>query len=230
MISKIMSEQDLQKAATMVRCSMLETLPQEIEGHFSKEFDLKISDLKNTHKKIEKQRQLRKRLAAIAAACFVAITMLLSFNTEVRAAVVTWFKEVFETRIVYWFNGEKTDTLPVFEITGLSEDYECIYDEATSNSHDYLYQKEDIVIDGFSFRYSLIQSDAPLSVTFPDEDFTVTQVTINGCPGDLYISADPSESHALVWIDETNGVVFTITSFLEPEVMLHIAESIKLVK
>ena len=230
MISKIMSEQDLQKAATMVRCAMLETLPLEIEGHFSKEFDLKIADLKNAHKKIEKQRQLRKRLAAIAAAFFVAMTMLLSFNTEVRAAVVTWFKEIFDTRIVYWFSGEKTDTLPVFEITGLPEDYECIHDEATSNSHNYLYQKEDIVIDGFSFGYSFIQSDAPLSVTFPDDDFTVTHVTINGCPGDLYISADPSESHALVWIDEPNGVVLTITSFLDPNVMLHIAETVKLVK
>lgn len=230
MISKIMSEQDLQKAATMVRCSMLETLPQEIEGHFSKEFDLKIADLKNDHKKREKQRKLRKRLAAIAAAFFVAMTMLLSFNTEVRAAVVTWFKEIFDTRIVYWFSGEKADTLPVFEITGLPEDYECIYDEATSNSHNYLYQKEDSVIDGFSFRYSFIQSDAPLWVTFPDEEFTVKQVNINGCPGDLYVSMDPSESHALVWIDETNGVVFTITSFLDPDVMLHIAETVKLVK
>lgn len=228
MISKFISEQDLRKAATMVRCSMLETLPQEVEGQFTKEFDLKIIELKKTQK-CEKQQQLRKRLTAAVAAFFVAMTMLLSFNTEVRAAVVTWFKEVFETRIVYWFNGEKADILPVFEITGLPEDYECIYDEATSNPHNYLYQKEDSVIDGFSFRYSFIQSEAPLSVTFPDDDFTVTQVTINGCPGDLYISADPSESHALVWIDEPNGVVLTITSFLDPEVMLHIAESVKLV-
>lgn len=230
MISKFISEQDLRKAATMVRCSMLETLPQEVEGQFTKEFDLKIIELKKTQKRQEKQQQLRKRLTAAAAAFLVAMTMLLSFNTEVRAAVVTWFKEIFDTRTVYWFSGEKADILPVFEITGLPEDYECIYDETTSNSHNYLYQKEDIVIDGFSFSYSFIQSDAPLSVTFPNEEFTVKQVNINGCPGDLYVSMDPSESHALVWIDEANGVVFTITSFLDPDVILHIAENVQLVK
>lgn len=230
MISKFMSEQDLQKAAAMVRCSMLDTLPQEIEGHFSKEFDLRIAELKKTQKRRENQQQLRKRLTAAAAAFLVAMTMLLTFNTEVRASVVTWFKEIFDTRTVYWFSGEKTDTLPAFEIMGLPEDYECIYDEATSSSHNYLYQKEDIVIDGFSFGYSFIQSDSPLTVEFPDEKFSVKQVTINGCPGDLYVSIDPSESHALVWIDEANGVVFTITSFLDPDVILHIAENVQLVK
>ena len=230
MISKFISDQELQKAATMVRCAMLETLPQEGEGQFTKEFDQKISALKKMQKKREKQQQLRKRLAAAAAAIFLAMTMLLTFNTEVRAAVVTWFKEIFDTRTVYWFSGEKTDTLPAFEIMGLPEDYECIYDEATSSSHNYLYQKEDIVIDGFSFGYSFIQSDSPLTVEFPDEKFSVKQVNINGCPGDLYISKNPSESHALVWIDEANGVVFTITSFLDPDVILHIAENVQLVK
>jgi hypothetical protein len=37
-------------------------------------------------------------------------------------------------------------------------------------------------------------------------------------------------SHALIWIDEANGVVFTITTLGDPNIMLHIAEAIKLVK
>ena len=230
MISKMITDKELRHATAMVRTSMLESMPKEMNVEFSEAFDLRVSQLKALHKKTEKQRQFQKRVAAAVAGFLVAMTMLLSFNTEVRAAVVTWFKEIFETHTVYWFSGEKVDTLPVFEIAGLPEDYECIYDETTSNSHNYLYQKEDIVTDGFSFGYSFIQSDAPLSVTFPDEEFTVKQVNINGCPGDLYVSVDPSESHALVWIDETNGVVFTITSFLDPDVMLHIAENVQLVK
>ena len=230
MISKFTSEQDIRNAATLVRCSMLEALPQEPDGWFSPEFDSRILELKRVYNSQTQKKRKRNRFAAAVAALALAMTLLFSLNTEVRAAVVTWFKEVYETRIVYWFNGEKADILPVFEITGLPEGYECIYDEATSSSHNCLYQKEDIVKDGFSFRYSFIQSDAPLSVEFPDDEFTVTQVTINGCPGDLYASTDSSESHALVWVDEANGIVFTITSGLHPDVMLHIAESVKLVK
>ena len=228
MINKMISDKELRDATDKVRISMLESLPKEMNVEFSEEFDLRVSQLKALHKKTEKQHQFQKRMAAAVAAFFVAMTMFLSFNTEVRAAVVTWFKEVFETRIVYWFNGEKADVLPTYEISNLPEGYECIYDETTANSRNCLYQKEDIAIDGLSFRYSFIQSDAPLSVTFPDEEFTVKQVNINGCPGDLYVSIDPSESHALVWVDEANGVVFTITSFLDPDVMLHMAESVEL--
>lgn len=228
MISKFISEQDIHNAASLVRCSMLETLPQEPDGQFSSEFDCRILELKRFYNRQTQKKSERNRYVAAVAALALAMTLLFSLNTEVRAVVAAWFKEVYETRIVYWFNGEKADVLPTYEISNLPEGYECIYDETTANSRNCLYQKEDIAIDGLSFRYSFIQSDAPLSVTFPDEEFTVKQVNINGCPGDLYVSIDPSESHALVWVDEANGVVFTITSFLDPDVMLHMAESVEL--
>lgn len=230
MISKFTSKQDIRNAASLVRCSLLEILPQEPDGQFSPEFDSRILELKKFYNSQTQKKRERNRFAAAVAALALTMTLLFSLNTEVRAAVVTWFKEVYETRIVYWFNEEKADVLPTFEISNLPEGYECIYDETITNSRNCLYQKEDIAIDGLSFRYSFIQSDAPLSVEFPDEEYTITQVTINGCPGDMYVSKDPTESHALVWVDEANGVVFTVTSFLDPDAMLHIVESVKLVK
>lgn len=131
---------------------------------------------------------------------------------------------------MYWFNAEKANTLPDFEIVGLPEGYECIYDEATSNGRNCLYQIEDVAVDGFSFGYSLIQGEAPLTVEFFNGEFEIRNVSINGCPGELYISLEPTESHALVWIDEANGVVFTVTSFLDTDNILHIAESVELMK
>ena len=85
-------------------------------------------------------------------------------------------------------------------------------------------------LDGFTFDYGFIQDDSPLTIDYSGLDVTIQDVTVNGCPGKLYISFELDESHALVWIDEANNVVFTMTSFLEPDVMLHIAGSTKLVK
>lgn len=227
MTPKFISEHELQKAAAVVRSSMLATLPEEAEGDFSTEFLQQIEKLKSVRKK---HQQFRKRLVAAVAAFIAAVTMLFTFNTEARAAVITWFKEVFATGAAYWFNEGSADTLPAFELTEVPEGFVCIYDEALTYSRGMVYQNADNPSELFSFRYGLLQEDSPLTVGFHGEDFTVTGVMVAGCPGDLYISGDSEESHALIWIDEQNGVVFTITMLGDPDVMLHIAESVKLVK
>ena len=60
-------------------------------------------------------------------------------------------------------------------------------------------------------------------------EYTVEQVWINGYLGDLYISLDPNETHCLIWSNENNQVAFAITTYLPPDDILHIAESVKLV-
>lgn len=229
MMSCYFSESELKKATALVRIAMLDSLPEpdECKYEFSEEFRLKIEELKSAQKK---QQQLRRQLIAAVAAFFIAVTMLFTFNAEVRATVITWFKEVFSMHTIYWFSGEPVDKLPVFELTDVPEGFICIYDEALINSRSMLYQNERNPSEVFSFEYSFLQADSPLTISYPDTDFTVTEVIVDGCIGDLYVSSDPSESHALIWVDEVNDVVFTITVLGDPNVMLHIAESIELVK
>lgn len=230
MSKKFISEQDLQNAAASLRNTMLESLPQNPEGQFSEEFETTIIQLKNTHRKNEARVEYIKRLAAVAAVFVLIISWFFSVNTEVRAAVSSWFLEVFDSYSIFWFRGEKPAALPVFELTDIPEEYERVYDETLSNSRAMLYVNPEQELDGFTFDYGFIQDDSPLTIDYGGLDVTIQDVTVNGCPGKLYISSEPDESHALVWIDEANHVVFTMTSFLEPDVMLHIANSAKLVK
>ena len=227
MIREFFSEQELRKAAASVRSTMLDALPQEAEGEFSEAFELKIKNLKQAKRKREER---LKRLAAAAASFAVIVTMLFTLNTEVRAAVVSWFTETFDNRMIFWFRGEEPDVLPTFALSNVPEKYVCVYDETLQNSRTMLYMNPEDELDGFTFSYGFIQDDAPLVVDFNGPEDAISEVLINGCPGKLYMSVDPNESHALVWIDEANDVVFSITSFMEPEVMLHIAEGTKLVK
>lgn len=230
MISGFISEKKLNNAAKLVRCSMLETLPQEVEGHFSEDFQRRISELKKIQKKREKYQQCCKRLVAAVAAFFATSILVLTFNTEARAAVFSWFRETFDTYTIYWFNGVRPDKLPAFELSYIPDEYECVYDETLTNTRTMLYLSNENKADGFTFQYGFTQIESPLMVDYSGTEITITEITINDCSGHLYTSSDPSQSHALIWIDEPNGIVFTITSFLDPEVMLHIAESAKLVK
>lgn len=230
MIIKHISDNELQKACTMVRCSMLDSFPENLDGQFSDEFLKRIDELRVAKQRIEKQQLFRKRFATAVAAFIIAMTMLLSLNTEVRAAVVTWFKDVYETFTTYWFTPETQNNLPTFELTEIPEGFICIYDETLSNSRSMLYQNEKDQSDIFSIRYAFLQADAPLTASYPSSDFDSVETEVNGGSADLYISQKPSESHALVWIDEQNGVVFTITAFGDPNDMLHMASLLELVK
>lgn len=230
MIIKHISDRELQRATTKVRCSMLESLPDNPHGQFSEDFLKRIDELRVVKRRMEKLQIIRKRFATAVAAFVIAMTMLLSLNTEVRATVATWFKEVYETFTTYWFTPEIKNDLPTFELTEVPEGYICIYDETLSNSRSMLYQNEKNQSDIFSIRYALLQADAPLTASYPTSDFDFVETEVNGDSADLYISKKPSESHALVWIDEQNGVVFTITAFGDSENMLHIARMLKLVK
>ncbi len=228
----IFSKSELKEAAALVRNAMLESLPEpeQCKHSFSAEFQEKTDQLQQAEEKRTRRNQFVKRSIAAVLAIVIGLTMLLTLNAEVRAAVTSWSKETFGGKSTYWFHGEKEAALPVFEPAWIPDGYEIVYDERNVNSHVMLYQGGDDPKDGFTFDYGFMRSDSPLTVDTYGEDFYVEKVELNGNFGELYASSDPEESHALAWIDETNGVVFTITSYLDPNVILHIAEEVKLVK
>lgn len=230
MTTKFFTDRELRKAAAMVRSSMLESLPENPDGEFSEEFLIRLDDLREVKKRDEKYQKYRKRLSTAVAAFFIAMTLLLSLSTEVRAAVATWFKEVFSSYTTYWFVGEDQDDLPAFKLTEVPEGFICIHDKTLNNSRSMIYQSEHNPSDIFSVRYALLQPEAPLTVSYPDTNFYVSEVMVDGLPAEMYISRSSEESHALVWIDEHNGVVFTITTLGDPNSMLHIASLLELVK
>ena len=224
------TDQELKNAARLLRNSMLDSLPKNSEGEFSKQFEERMSSLMAVRKKREVRLRYAKRIAAAAAAFILVISMFLFMNTEVRAAVKAWVKEIFETHAAYWFIGEMPDVLPEYELTAVPEQYQCILDETIHNARAMVYVNPEDELDGFTFDYGFVQEELPLIVDYAGIEVTIQDVTINGCPGKLYISAEPDECHALVWIDEARQVILSMTSYLEPEVMLHIAKSVKLVK
>lgn len=227
---KIYSDRELTLAASIVRHSMLSALPEpkDCHGEFSSTFEEKMLLLQQREEKYKARRQSVKRVLAAIFALFIGISLLLATNTKVRASVVAWIKETFERFTSYYFEEPQNDTLPEYKLTWIPEGYNMVFEDKVSHAHTMVFQRGENPKDSFTLDYCFVQSESSLSVHTFDDHYDVKTVSINECSGELYLSHDASKSHGLIWYDEETGVVFTITAFLQPEDILHIAEGLKL--
>ena len=183
-------------------------------------------------KEESEKRQRRKRALLRAAAIFIAILLgasaFFAVNTEARAVVQDWFREVYERLVVYRFGGEpKDETLPVYEPTWLPNGYQetkkIIDDE---NKVALIVYRKEGVDAGIVFEYSYYE-DSPMGVEPQTaEELIYEKGTVNGRPADCYYESDPTAAKLLIWIDEEQQLIFSISSVLEKNDIYRIAESI----
>lgn len=66
---------------------------------------------------------------------------------------------------------------------------------------------------------------------FVTEDSETISVTVNGMKGQLFLAKDWKNTRStLTWIDADNNIQFTLMAALNETDILHIAESVSLVK
>lgn len=232
MITRYISDEDLIVATALVSDSMLRALPEpeDCVGQFSKQFEERIEKLKKaTVRKIKRRNILKSAVVAILT-IIVAFSMLCTFNTEVRAAVSSWFKETFGVFTTYWFTSETDVLLPEYELTWAPEGYEIVFEETYDQIYGSVYQRGNNVMDSFTFDCYIATDDMQLTIQSMYGSFESKTVDINGQYGEFYLSNNPADTNTLVWFGEENDVVFIITSYLDQQDILHIAESVKLEK
>lgn len=231
MILRKFSENELKLAAAQVRGAMLSSLPepQDCTGQFSEEFERKIQNLRQQHAKKESTRQVRSRIAAALLVILIGVSLLMTVSPQARANVRAWIKKTFGTQTEYWFQGDKGGVLPEYELTWIPEGFEKIREEPLRKSLTLVYQRGDDETDAFFVDYSLAEKDSYLIWDPLVFEYEMEIVSIQGNYGELYISEEETRGHCLIFLDEENDVVFTISAFLDPQDILHIADGIKLV-
>ncbi len=226
----IITDEALRDAARQVRNSMLASLPEEPQEHtFSEEFLTSIEKLRQSEQKRASRATLFRRSIAALLSVVVGLSLFFGLNTEARAATLRWAKQTAWGRTVFSFFGEAEEALPEFEVMWVPEGVEMVREENTSDTCARLYNDPNNTSYGFVMQCGIMGDDADLFVSHDDADYEITSVTVDGKSGVFYISPDTRASHCLVWFDEDAGIYFTIISYLDPTVILHIAESVKLV-
>lgn len=185
--------------------------------------------------KRRRARPLWKNVAQKAAVILLVFSLslgsLMAVSPTVRAAVVRWVTEWYETHVVYRFSGEQlSGEMPQYEITDLPEGYvedervdwptyiSIIYRKANDENAPWIY-----------LRYVYMQQGTVNNIGTEGAD--IIPVTVNGIEGQLYLARNPDESDSTItWIDPDKNIAFVVDAALDADSILHIAESVSLVK
>lgn len=157
----------------------------------------------------------------------------MAVSPTVRAAVIRWVTEWYDTHITYRYLGEQiTDEMPQYEITDLPEGYveaegervewpsyvSIVYQNQSDDNAQWIY-----------LRYIYMQQGTISN--FEVENADVLPATVNGLDGQLYLARNPEQSDSTItWIDPDKNILFAVDAALDANDILHIAESVSLVK
>ena len=239
-----MTDQELD---TLMRRVLLDSLKLDLEGAAGGELPFNPTPrfqrqmtamLANPLKWARKRaRPLWKNVAQKAAVILLVFSLslgsLMAVSPTVRAAVVRWVVEWYETHVTYRYSGEQlSGEMPRYEITDLPEGYaedeskRIEWPEYISFTY-YNPNKEND--QGIIFDYTYMSQGG--AADFLIEDAEVFSVTVNGLRGQLFLAEDwENRRSTLTWIDTEKSIQFTLMAALSESDILHIAESVSLIK
>lgn len=168
-----------------------------------------------------------------SVACLIVLVLsasifLFGISSDVRAAVLGWFKQLREgTHFEYDFEGENTiDVTGVrYETSWVPEGFVLILQEYDDSGGLYAYSDISGHVANFSYMYVNIEGDQKLLVDGKQPYYEHSVVEVMGCKADCYMSKDNEHSSTLVWIDK-NDTLFTVTAMLTKEELIKWSESI----
>lgn len=171
------------------------------------------------------------KVAIVLIIFSLSLGSLMVVSPSIRAAVVNWVVEWYETHITYRYSGAPiAEEMPRYEITELPDGYveiesQALYDinyvhKVYYNEHgdrtiffDYVYMQQ-----GSAWNYSTNNAES-------------IPVSVCGMKGRMILVTDwENERNTITWIDSQNNIQFSIDGNLERDDILHIAESVSLAK
>ncbi|WP_369281829.1 DUF4367 domain-containing protein [Oscillibacter sp. GMB15532] len=219
----------LDAAAIEFSEELFSTEPVVVSPRFQRQMNAMLTNPQRWAKR--RVRPLWKRCVQTAAAillvCSLSLGMLMAVSPSVRAAVMNWVTEWYETHILYRYSGEQiSGELPKYEITELPEGY-VETDRIEIPSALYV-TYENVEGRRLYFDYAYMQQGSALDIL--TENVEMGDITVNGFEGQIFLSLDPKNDNTLTWIDPSANLQFTVQTLADESALLHIAESVALVE
>ena len=187
----------------------------------------------NAKNKQKKLGVILRKYAAVACLFVVfGFGMLISVNTQVRAAVFGWVREFSGgNHYKYIFNGnvdkttiEVKETLKYYP-RWLPEGTEYVTTIEEVGGEIIIYtNKRDALI---RFSYSM----DPKSATYIDGvDYIQKHITVNNCDGTIYLAPSEGLTNAIVWTDDSVPVIFFFAADCSEEDLIKVAENVEIIE
>lgn len=221
----------LDAAASEFAAELSDVNPVETSIRFQKRMETMLINPQRWAKRLVQPlwKKCIQTAAAILLVCSLSLGALMAVSPTVRAAVINWVTEWYETYVIYRFSGETTENqivpMPQYTIADLPAGYNTEGELLElPNNTEIVYGNE----AGQMLRLEYIRMVAGHALMIRTENMVITDASINNCIGQLYISTDSTQSNAVVWIDEQANLQFMIDGFVGEQELLHMAESVSL--
>lgn len=176
-------------------------------------------------------KNVAQKIAVILLVFSLSLGSLMAVSPTVRAAVVRWVTEWYETHVVYRHLGVPvTGEIPQYTITDLPDGY--VEDSEQNISEDdfackvYYNAESDRSI---YFDYAYMQQGT--AWTYVTEDAENIAVTVNGLEGEMFLTDDwENTRNTITWFDPQTNIQFSLNANVSQDDILHIAESVSLLK
>jgi hypothetical protein len=169
-------------------------------------------------------RTVLQRAACFLLACLVGFSVVMATVPAARAAVLKWFRQVYADHITYVYTGEETETpVPHYKITSLPEGYREI--QVLEGDYTYITINSDENGRQLYLTVDKIEDSMTNNIEITGEE---SHVQINGNNGTIYISDSPDVGSTVVWTDEAQQLMFTLSGFFAEDELIELAESVQL--
>ena len=215
----------LAEACAELNEAMLRSLPapEECDPRFSQSFQRKMARVTRRANHPIPYRVMQ-RVASFLLVLFLGFMTVLAVSPAARAAFAVWIRETYESFFVYSFtdNSQGSALNAEYYISELPEGYAEVMASLENNLGLSVYANEDACLINF------VYDNGDGSAFFvKKENCIVKPITVAGHPGEIYLDQGPDEHNGIIWFDEENHIMFTITGFLTEEELLALAESVK---
>ena len=187
--------------------------------------------LKWAHKRTKPLwKKVLQKVAIVLIVFSLSLGSLMAVSPNIRAAVVNWVTEWYETHITYRYSGSPiSGEIPQYEIVELPDGYVEVEEQALYGAN-YVYKtyyNEDTDRTMF-FDYVYMQQGSAWD--YFTENVEVIPVSVHGMKGQMFLTDDwEHEQNTITWIDAQNNIQFSIDGNFDADDILHIAESVSLV-
>lgn len=199
--------------------------PSKNVHHFSLRFKRKMNQLvKKTNHPV---RYLwTQRVAGFILVLFVGFMIIFTVSPTVRASVIGWIRERYESYIEYFFDDH------------LSENPESKEDFYIASLPEGFIESQRVDLDGFSFvvysnekgnKINFFYSKDPDAgnIMVKEEGATISATRINNYEADIYVPNDPCNATGIIWYDTDKNMMFYIAATCNVEDIIQLAESIR---
>lgn len=222
----MISEAELRLALKEVDNAILSSLPEpgSCTHQFSARFERKMRTVirHGNHPVLYKTLH---RAACLLLVLLILFGSVMAFNTEVRASVIGWIKEQYESFYHYFFPSESTAWEPTeYTLSWVPDGYTLVNSYSSPAMETTIYFHP----SGNMIQFTYFYGTDTITDYVDREGYECHEVTLKNCIAEILITTSSDKTNGIFWEDSSSRVFFSISAPLEESELVKLAEGVEL--